>query len=157
MIYMAIPPQLVDFKMTFVRLYLIPADFSFLQRVKAGAGCKVSWPFAYSLIFADVSYRSKGLTTSKIRNRHHLCQQVLLAPLRSSHMKRRNCCSFALPVDILCHKIFSIEHYSLITINFILCSFIRKSAWRWYDWAEFITTSLAGARCSDLVKEYNVI
>ena len=29
-------PQLVDFKMTFVRLYLIPADFSFLQSVIKG-------------------------------------------------------------------------------------------------------------------------
>jgi hypothetical protein len=33
MIYMAIPTQLVNFKMTFVRLYLTPLNFSFLQRV----------------------------------------------------------------------------------------------------------------------------
>ena len=38
---MAIPPQLVDFKMTFVRLYLIPADFSFLQSIMCDKFVKV--------------------------------------------------------------------------------------------------------------------
>ena len=52
--------------------------------------------------------------------------------------------------------IFELRKYNLNYL-FKYSKSIRKSGRRWYDRAEFITAGLAGGRCSDLVKGYNVI
>ena len=58
-------------------------------------------------------------------------------------------------LDIICKSCFVLIHLDpILTGNHLS---IRKSGRRWYDQAEFITAGLAGGRCSDLVKEYNVI